>query len=120
MLLDDAYNRLLEDRLRELLPQIVKTAVTEALSSARCCQGVTAGVFLTLQQAADESGFAVTTLRERIKSGNLIAVRPKGTREYRIRRSDLVSWLTGSAEDAEPVAVLTLESEVKKIVASLR
>jgi excisionase family DNA binding protein len=102
-MLEQAFKTVFGDLLAAFLPQ-VKEAVAQAVIANRT-QSPTLGAFLTIQQAADESGFAVTTLRERIKGGDLVASRPKGTREYRIRRADLELWLSGgdgaANEDAE-------------------
>jgi hypothetical protein len=67
-------------------------ALRRALGEARS----TAGEDQTyaVAKVAELSGYTPETILQRIIDGDLAAHKPKGCREWRIRRVDYLSWLT--------------------------
>jgi excisionase family DNA binding protein len=54
--------------------------------------------WLTVEQAAAASGFTTRTIRDKIKDGDLIAYKPRGSRVLRIHPGDLDAMITGGQE----------------------
>jgi excisionase family DNA binding protein len=51
--------------------------------------------WLTVEQAAEYSGFSTRTIRQRVHDGDLAASVPRGSRVLRIDRADLDDMIAG-------------------------
>jgi hypothetical protein len=64
----------------------------------------------TVAHVAELSGYAADTIVGHITGGNLRAYKPRGCREWRVRRVDYLAWLAGGSdedagEDKDPETV---------------
>jgi len=55
----------------------------------------------TVAEVAELSGYGTAAILERISSCDLPAHKPKGCREWRIRRQDYRAWLTNCGDDVD-------------------
>jgi len=55
----------------------------------------------TVSEVAKLSGFTKDTIAGHIAGGNLRAYKPRGAREWRIRRADFHAWLTDAGERSD-------------------
>ena len=55
----------------------------------------------TVAQVAELGGYSPETIVGHIISRNLLAYKPRGCREWRIRREDFRAWLCGGDEQVE-------------------
>ena len=94
--LEAALDRVLEKRLRPIEDALRRLGST------------TPDDLLSVEQAAEVTGYKARTLRSKAKAGTLPGFKPKGSSEWRFRRSELLRALAGDA-------VVDLEAEARKI-----
>jgi hypothetical protein len=70
-----------------------------------------------LVQAAPIAGASVTILRAAISRGDLMASKPKGCRDYRVKRTDLALWMQTPGTDGAGAEID--EAAIERIAASL-
>jgi len=81
--------------VRALESPETREALRRALEPLRTVQGEPDDQSYTVGEAARLSGYTTDTILERISSHDLAAYKPKGCREWRIRRQDFRAWLAG-------------------------
>jgi excisionase family DNA binding protein len=99
----------------------IRAAVVEALQSPEALEALRQGLALarpaaepaiegdadrayTVGRVAELSGYTPETIVGHITGGNLRAYKPKGCREWRVRREDYRAWLTDSKDGEDPEA----------------
>jgi excisionase family DNA binding protein len=97
------------------LEEAIKAAVVEALKSVEAREALrqTAAVqtsvragpevddkAYTVAEVAELSGYKPKAILERIDAGDLVATKPIGCREWRIRRADYRTWLAGGEHES--------------------
>jgi len=87
--------------VRALASPETRDALRRALEPLRTAHSEPDDQAYTVADAARLSGYATDTILERISSRDLAAYKPKGCREWRIRRQDFRAWLVGGGVGAE-------------------
>lgn len=72
-----------------------RAALRRALDETRPAAEPDADRAYSVAEVAELSGYAVETILGHIASGALQATKPKGCREWRVRRADYRAWLEG-------------------------
>lgn len=106
MSLEEAIEAIVEAKTKPLLERI------EQLEAA--CRAPSDDDLLTMAEACELASMSEKTITARIQSGDLVAFKPKGSREYRIRRADLRAWLLRPAAAAR--RAVRVQDEVERIL----
>jgi excisionase family DNA binding protein len=115
---DAAWRELREDMLQTIREE-VRSSLTEAIGAMlpTLLQSPKKDDWLTVSEAAEVASVSEETIRTWIKTNELTAVRPRGGRIYRIKRSDLEQCLRASVRPAQPLPE-RIDSQVHRILST--
>lgn len=101
----------LEEHIEATLRRVLDEKLRPLEDAVRRLRAANDDELLTVEAAAELTGYKVRTLRARAKAGTVPAFKPPGSSEWRFRRAELLAW---SAR-----APLDTETEARKIAANL-
>ena len=82
-----------EGRIRQIIREEISSVAT-----ASSVRQSSADEVLTVEEGAREAKCSEKTIRRACKSGLLVAHKPAGMSEWRIRRADLSSWIAAGRQ----------------------
>src|SRR5712692_6177897 len=85
-----------EGRIREIIREEISNVATPVVREAGTDE------VLTTEESAREAKCSEKTIRRACKRGLLIARKPVGMSEWRIRRVDLLAWIAASRHTSAP------------------